>query len=190
MEKEDFLDVVCIKGERVDLCCLRTDEEAIKKYTKWMNDESINIWIHHNSSVDQYLSEKEWAEKKQESGKNRFAIVEKETRNLIGTCGCDCVDGITANLGICIGEESGRNKGYGTEVIKLLIRFAFMQLNAHRVQLRLVARNERAHKCYQNAGLRTYGVQHEAVYYNGGFDDLICMEILRRDWDIENQLSF
>ncbi len=190
MKAKQFLDIVCIKGEKIDLCCLRADEEAIKMYTKWMNDESINIWLRHNSSVDQYLSEKEWAEKKPEPGKNRFAIVEKETRNLIGTCGCDCVDGITANLGICIGEESGRNKGYGTEVIKLLIRFAFMQLNAHRVQLRLVSSNERALKCYEKAGLKKCGVQHEAVYYNGGYDDLLNMEILREDWEVEIQLPF
>ncbi len=178
----DILDVVCIKGKLIDLCCLRIDDEAIKTYTKWMNDETINMWIHHHDCVDQYLAEEEWAKKENKDEKNRWIIVEKETRKMVGSCSCNLRDCITANLGICIGEESGRDKGYGTECIKIMTRFAFNELNAHRVTLGVIAGNKRAVACYKKAGFVEYGQAHECIYYGGHYDDYIYMEILKKDW--------
>ena len=91
----------------------------------------------------------------------------------------------TVGLGIYIGEADGRNKGYGTEAIKMLVKFAFTELNAHRVTLNVVADNVRAVKCYTKAGFTQNGVAHDEVYYNGKFHDLISMEILRDNWEEE-----
>lgn len=178
------MDIVRLAGNKIDLCVIRTDEEAITAYTKWQNDETINMWFGANDCITQYAEEVEWANNAQNKN-NRFCIVDKETRKLIGTCAVGCYDGISAYISILIGEPCGQNKGYGTEVIKMLVKFAFNQLNAHRVALTVVSENERAIKCYTKAGFVECGREHEATYYNGHYCDNITMEILRKNWNEE-----
>ena len=177
-------DIVRLKGEKIDLCILRTDEEAIEYYTKWMNDEETLHWIGRNHLICQYFDEEEWVEKKRPSNEHMFLIVEKESRRMLGTCGCDMIpNSRNAQVGICIGEHDGRNKGYGTEAMKLMVRYAFDELNAHTVQLTANGDNARALACYKKAGFTECGRLHEAKYYNGHYADTVYMEILEKDWE-------
>lgn len=174
------LNIPHLRGEHIDLCVLRTDEEAINLYTKWMNDENISIWIHHNDTLDYYNNELEWATQKRNRNENYWCIIEKETGNLIGTCDCNGVRNVS--IGICIGEFNGRNKGYGTEAIKLMLKFIFEEKNAHRAQLRVVADNLRAYNCYKKLGFTEYGRERESCYYHGKYVDLIEMDMLKKEY--------
>lgn len=72
-----------------------------------------------------------------------FAITLKETSELIGCCnlwGAD-IKNRSAHLGIIIAKPHW-NKDYGTESVKLLLHYAFSELNYHRVQLEVTAFNE------------------------------------------------
>ena len=177
--------IVRLAGKKIDLCVFRTDSEAIELYTKWINDKSINMWVGHNVVCQSFSETEDWA--KNDKSKIRFNIVNKEGK-LVGNCDCGrrhYASFNTVGLGIYIGEADGRNKGYGTEAIKMLVKFAFTELNAHRVTLNVVADNVRAIKCYTKAGFTQNGVAHDEVYYNGKFHDLISMEILRDNWEEE-----
>lgn len=178
-----MLDIVRLAGKKIDLCILRTDEEAIEKYTKWLNDASINKWFGYNDTIIQYNHEVDRVTKEASDDKTcDFIIVDKKTRELIGTCAVGCKDGVTAYISIVIGEEKYRNKGYGTEVVSMLVKFAFEEQNAHRVALGLVASNERAYKCYSKVGFVECGRDHEAIFIHGKYEDNIIMEILKKDW--------
>jgi RimJ/RimL family protein N-acetyltransferase len=179
--KSKITPIVRLSGNKINLCVLRTDDEAIETYTRWMNDETINMWIGNHIGVFNINDEKKWAERERKDWELTFNIVEKETNKLIGNCSLS-YNRITAYLGICIGEESGRDKGYGTEVIGLLIKYAFNQLNMHRVELCVNGNNIRAIKCYEKNGFKECGRFHESEYYNGQYCDILCMEILRNDW--------
>jgi RimJ/RimL family protein N-acetyltransferase len=49
-----------------------------------------------------------------------------------------------ASLAIGIGEAAYRGKGYGTEALRLILRYAFDELNLERVGLDVIANNEAA----------------------------------------------
>jgi len=175
-----MIDIVRLAGEKIDLCIMRTDEESIKLYTKWQNDETINKWIHANDRVMQYNQEANWVNNLDEDT-CQFCIVVKDSRKLIGTCSC----GIFGNarngtVGIYMGDEF--NKGYGTEAIKLMVKFLFNEKNAHKVELSVIGDNKRAMACYTKAGFKECGRRHDHCYHDGKYDDLVIMEILRKDW--------
>lgn len=167
-------------GKKIDLCVVRTDEEAIQLYTKWMNDQNIAMWVHHNDCVDQLIDEKEWANRKSERFCNTWNIVDKFTGQLIGNCSCD--GNRNVGLGICIGEPEGRNKGFGTEAIQLMVKFAFEEKNAHRVYLRVICDNIRAIECYKKIGFQIYGRERESGYYHGHYVDILEMDMLKREY--------
>lgn len=173
--------IVRLSGNKINLCVLRTDDEAIETYTKWANDEEFNMWMGNHTSMFQIQDERKWAERERKEYQLAFNIVEKTTNKLIGNCGLS-YNRLTAYLDICIGEKCGRDKGYGTEVIGLLVKYAFNQLNMHRVELCVNGNNKKAIKCYMKNGFKLCGTFHEAEYYDGQYCDILCMEILKRDY--------
>lgn len=178
MAQNNLNPIIRIKGEHINLCIARTDEFAVEKYLKWMNDEEIAMWIDRNSEICTRYSEEEWV-KRDHPG--LFNITTKDGE-LIGNCSISERKARNYVLGICIGEEIGRDKGFGTEVIRLLIKFCFEEKNAHAVRLCLNGDNKRALRCYEKAGMHITGVDHESIFYNGHWADTIRMEILETDY--------
>jgi len=85
-------------------------------------------------------------------------------------------------LGIGIGERDYWGKGYGTDTMRLILRFAFMELNLHRVTLDVFEYNSRAIRSYEKAGFRHEGRQRQFLFRNGKRWDLLEMGILREEW--------
>lgn len=179
-------------SKNVVLSPVRSDQAAIEKYMFWMNDPSIRRFINTNGKVYPYGYEKEWAEKRSKECNPdliNFGINSKELEGkgydpLIGNCRLARVSLFgTYQVGILIGEKSYLGKGLGTETISLLLKIAFNDLNAHRVELNLDSMNERAYKCYKKCGFKEIGRSHETWYLDGIWSDTIHMEILRKDWE-------
>lgn len=162
---------------------LRTDEEAIEAYTRWMNDHEVLQWIGRNTSVKTYDNEVDWVEAViRRDDEIIFNIIDAETDELCGNCTIRDMGVRNYNLGIIIGEPDSRNKGFGTETIRLLIKFCFEELGAHRVFLSVMDDNYRARACYKKAGMKECGWHHECRFYGGKFHDLIFMEILEQEY--------
>ena len=175
--------IVRLKGDKIDLCIQRRDDEAIEKYITWMNDEEILQWIGRNTSECHLQDELEWINRTLKNEDHPFNIVEKSTGELIGNCDIT-VEKHSRNavLGICIGEPSARNKGYGTEVIKMLIKYGFEEIGLHNITLELNGDNHRAHRCYEKAGFKDCCREKESVWYNGHWADTITMQILEHEY--------
>ena len=179
------MDIIRIRGKLADLCVFRTDDAALEKYMKWMNDESILMHLGRNAKICDWQSEKEFINQVHGS---MFNIIDKN-HNLIGNCDIRKEKGNrNYSLGICIGEQDSRNKGIGTEVIRLLIKFCFEELGAHRVCLTLNGDNLRAKRCYEKAGMKECGREHETSWYKGQWSDTIHMEILETDYFHTNDI--
>jgi diamine N-acetyltransferase len=85
----------------------------------------------------------------------------------------------SAELGIRIGAESERGKGYGGRAVALALDYAWKSLNLHRVSLTVLAHNERAIASYLNAGFAHEGVLRQAAFIDGTWCDVAVMAALR-----------
>ncbi|MFD1739241.1 GNAT family N-acetyltransferase [Bacillus salitolerans] len=92
-------------------------------------------------------------------------------------------------LAIGIGDAANRNKGYGTDALQLILRFAFHELNLNRIGLDVIEYNERGIRAYEKVGFKQEGRMRESVYRDGKCYDRIMMSILRREWEAIHQLS-
>jgi RimJ/RimL family protein N-acetyltransferase len=84
----------------------------------------------------------------------------------------------SADLGMRIGRERDRNRGIGKTSVALTLQYAWDHLNLARVQLRVVADNERAVRCYAANGFRTEGRHAHAAYLAGQWHDMLTMAVL------------
>ncbi|HXR95859.1 MAG TPA: GNAT family protein [Rhizomicrobium sp.] len=85
----------------------------------------------------------------------------------------------TAELGVRIGAEGDRGKGYGTRAVKLALDYAWNVLNLHRVSLQVLATNERAIVSYLRAGFVMEGRLREAAFIDGQWRDMAVMGALK-----------
>lgn len=158
--------------------------EDTEKYTIWLNDFKTTDYIGHSGKLNTIDGERKYLEESALKDGYNFAIVKLENDELLGSCGIEEIDSIhrIATLGIFIGEEKDREKGYGTEVINLLLDYGFNYLNLHNIKLNVFSFNERAINCYKKCGFKEYGRRREAYYLNGKYYDTIEMDILKSEF--------
>jgi RimJ/RimL family protein N-acetyltransferase len=87
----------------------------------------------------------------------------------------------SAELGIRIGAETERGKGYGGRAVQLALNYAWNSLNLHRVSLTVLAHNERAIASYLAAGFVHEGILRQATFIDGKWCDIAVMAALRPD---------
>jgi RimJ/RimL family protein N-acetyltransferase len=87
-----------------------------------------------------------------------------------------------AFVGIGVGERELWGHGYGTDAMRVLMRYAFTELNLKRLALTVFEYNPRAIRSYEKAGFRREGRLRQFVRRDGRRWDLLYMGILREEW--------
>lgn len=129
----------------------------------------------------------EWIQKDQEKVPppfHYFAIRCLEDDRLVGFTALDA-DGYPngdAFVGIGIGERAFWGKGYGTDAMMVVLRYAFQELNLRRVSLTTFEYNPRAIRSYEKVGFIHEGRARKFLLREGRRWDLIFMGILREEW--------
>lgn len=85
-------------------------------------------------------------------------------------------------VGIGIGEPADRGRGFGTDAMQLMLRYAFAELGLARVSLETFAENHRAIRSYQKAGFTLEGIQREWARRDGRRAGVVTMGILREEF--------
>lgn len=91
-----------------------------------------------------------------------------------------------AELSIWLGAHY-RDRGLGTEALRLALRFAFDDLELHKVYLRVLDYNLRARRAYEKCGFVIEGYLREEMRVNGAWHTLLYMGALRPDFDQAEQ---
>lgn len=85
-------------------------------------------------------------------------------------------------LGIGLGDRECWGKGYGTDAVRVLLRYVFTELNLRRVTLGVFAYNPRAIKSYEKAGFKVEGRLRQYITRDGQRNDMVVMGVLRDEW--------
>lgn len=84
-----------------------------------------------------------------------FAIEKLSDGEYIGGCGINKIDwkNSVAEVGIFLGRPYW-NQGYGTDAMRVLVRFIFNEMNINKIKLHVFSFNERAKRVYEKIGFR------------------------------------
>ncbi len=166
---------------------LRPAERSdIPTFVTWFSDADVVETLSTRAPMST-VGEQEWFDQLQaEQGRTRwhFVVCLRQTGEAIGTAGLESVDLLDGNaeLGLAIGARARWDQGYGTEVVEVLLDFAFGELRLERVSLTVFGTNERARHIYERIGFSREGVLRRAYYQHGRHIDLVIMGILREEW--------
>lgn len=87
-----------------------------------------------------------------------------------------------ARLALGIFDRRFWSHGYGTEAIRLTLRYGFAQMCLHRVDLVVLEYNARAIRAYEKCGFRREGVLRDNALVDGVWYDDIVMAILESEY--------
>ena len=150
----------------------------------WINDREQVLFNAPYKPVTEE-QHKSWFESLQQRGDIViFGIRLLESNKLIGTCQLHSINFIhhCTELQIRIGEPTQRGQGYGTEAVRLLMGFAFKDLNLHRVYLHVFSTNAAAIRLYEKVGFVHEGLLRKAAHIDGAYVDVVLMGILRDEY--------
>jgi [ribosomal protein S5]-alanine N-acetyltransferase len=162
------------------------DEEDIPiKYLKWINDQSI---IGQTESRYFPTSKNKLFKKVKEFNESPntvfFSIIDKKTKDYIGNVKIGPINWIDRNaaIGRLIGEKDFHGKGYGTEVSKLILKYAFQILNLNKIYSGAIESNKGSIKSNLKLGFKIEGELREHYYLNGSYKSLIQLGLTKKDY--------
>lgn len=87
-----------------------------------------------------------------------------------------------ARYAIGIFDPTCWGRGFGTEATSLILGYAFEVLQLHRVDLCVLAYNQRAIRAYTKAGFVQEGIEREGVWLAGRWESDVWMSILEHGY--------
>ena len=125
-------------------------------------------------------------EKQVEESKNLFLFMirAKADDRLIGKATVQWVEWTNGNafLRLGIGAEEDRRKGYGTQALRMLLRFAFAELNLFRVSALVPEYNEAAIALLKKFGFVQEVCRRKSLERDGRHWDLYVFGLLNDEW--------
>jgi len=79
-------------------------------------------------------------------------------------------------------DESHAGNGYVPEAVVLTLRYAFEELELHRVEAVIVPRNDRSRRVARKLELREEGVSERFLQIQGVWEDHVRYAITREEW--------
>ena len=141
-----------IEGNRIFLRPMRADDT--KDILKWRNNPSVVRRFIYRKTVTE-ADHLKWIREKVDTGLvKQFIITVKDTERGIGSVYLQKIDmeNKTAEFGIFIGEDDENGKGFGSEALQLITKYAFEELGIGKLTLRVLEDNKAAKSVYEKNG--------------------------------------
>lgn len=117
-------------------------------------------------------------------GDKRFLVVEATRERVVaGSVSVSSASSRHGRFSFGIGLGSAhRRKGYGTEAVRLLLRFYFAELRYQKCDTGIYAYNEASLRMHEKLGFQVEGRIRRAVFTNGAFHDEILVGITAEEF--------
>lgn len=112
-----------------------------------------------------------------------WAVIDKAQNKMIGTCGFANLDfpNNKAEIGYVL-NPAFWGQGIAAEAVRVVMEFAFMELNVHRVEARYIAGNERSRRVMEKCGMKFEGIAKSSMYIKGQYRDIGTCAIVFDDY--------
>jgi RimJ/RimL family protein N-acetyltransferase len=169
-----------IAGEHVILRAFEP-EDAERCY-RWMNDPNIVRTLTSRYPIT-FQKEVEWLERAMQPNttERHFANERKDDRSHIGNASIHDIDWVSraAWFDLFIGEPAAWNRGFGTDAIGTLVRFAFQEMNLTKLRIKVFDYNEKAKHVLATHGFVQEGTLRRDFYREGTYHDLVILSAFR-----------
>ncbi len=158
--------------------------EDLEYFLTWHNDRELKKQAMMPPFIVTSNEEKQWLERLISSADKKrktFIIIDKNDKMPIGYTQFRDINTINKNakFGIVIGNRLKQGKGFGEEIVNLMVRFAFEELNLQKISLEVIEENQRAIQLYLKMGFFKEGYLIRQFLYEGNYYNVVLMAHLK-----------
>lgn len=167
-----------LHGERLRLEPLGI--EHLDPFFKQMQEPDLDRLTGSHGGTPSLEAGRQWlATRKDQKDRLDLAIVEKDTGEFAGEIVLNDLDepNESVSMRLWLGQDY-RDRGYGSEALRLVIAYAFEVARLHRMALEVYAFNTRAIRAYERCGFEVEGRLRHALLWEGERYDALIMGIL------------
>ena len=177
------------EGKLIRLAPIDHDKDP-EVESRWTHDLTLMRSLSQHPamplSVAQMKKRYEAIEKEVDESKKLFyfTIRSKQDNAFLGFIRIEWIEWThgTGNLRMAIGDLAERNKGYGSEALVMMLRFAFNELNLYRLSAIVGEDNPGAVRFFTRHGFVEEVRRRKALLRDGQVWDMLNLGILRDEW--------
>lgn len=185
---EQPMNIQLFEGEQVRLAPIDAEKDA-ETISKWTHDPEYLRLTDPDPArpLSPAQVKKKLEEMVKEAEKRRhfhFAVRLRSDDRLIGLASLNWVQWThgTATILLSVGQPEDRGKGYGSETLRMMLRYAFDELNLHRVGADVFEYNTCALRFLEKHGFVVEVRRRQALNRDGRRWDALMLGLLREDW--------
>jgi|TARA_B110000495_G_scaffold165008_1_gene150694 RimJ/RimL family protein N-acetyltransferase len=173
---------ILLSGKRVNF--KRIEKSDLKILQKWRNSDEI--WQFNTQfTLLNMINQKEWYEQNTQKISDRimFMITNKIGKS-IGICGLINLNSKdhSASIAIIIGEKKHHNRGFGQEILKLLLNYGFSKLKLHRIESDVFEYNENSLHLFKKMNFKQEVVLRDSLWRKGKWWDIHKFSLIRNEF--------
>lgn len=179
-----FSSIPTLYTERLSLRAMHPiDAEDMFDYSRRPEVTKYLLWSEHKdiSFTRDYLN---YVKKRYKLGDfYDWAIIDRESRRMIGTCGFTKfdADNNSAEIGYVLNPDFHR-RGLGSEAVKRIIEFGFEELSLNRIEARFMQGNDASLALMKSVGMTFEGYLRDLVFVKGSYKTVGISSILQSEY--------
>ncbi len=161
------------------------ERNDFERLISWVDNEEILIQF-GGSMFSFPLTIEQLEHYKDDKKRLAFKVIEQTGRTVIGHAELFPADN-NQSIRICrvlIGDETKRRRGFGQQIVKELLKIAFLKLDKQNAELNVFDWNTNAIKCYEKVGFIINPNKASKLEVRGNIWTAINMTIDRAHWNI------
>lgn len=176
-------DIKFLRGDKVYLRPFEKEDIDTSDYRLWINDPQM---IYTEAGSSPHTREDLIAYYEKHINNNTmyfFAVVDIKTRKVVGTARIYDINWLhrIACRGLMIGNKY-QGKGFATEALNLLCKFAFEYLNLNKLKSGTYIENKGIVKVNERIGFKKEGLLRQERWTRGEYHDIIIWGLLKKEW--------
>ena len=172
-----------LEGKNVNLRIV--EKEDLPFIANWFNDPEFSG---EYDPLDEQQTKADVERRYDNLGPDaKWFITEKKDGSKIGFVGSFLVGGLTEVGYALISNE--RNKGYGTEALKIMVDYLFLSKDIVRIQAGTNVENKPSQRVLEKTGFKKEGIVRKELFVRGKWADFFRYSILREEWKEPNILT-
>ena len=170
-----------LKGEHVTL--RPADDSDPPRFLPWIADMEVTRYLGRRTGAALY-QEVDFFKGVGEAKDTVLWIIEADGE-AVGAIGIHEIDwqNAHATTGILIGAKDKWGKGIASEAMLLRTRYAFRELNLHKLMTEVFVGNVASRRALEKSGYRTVGIRKDHFVSSGTWHDMWIGEVTREEFD-------
>ncbi len=150
--------------------------EVTQRYCDWLNDPQVNQFLESRFQIATLDTVRAFVRAMLKDPANiLFAIRLQESGRHIGNIKLGPIDRQQrrAEVGLVVGEEDCRGKGYASEALALVVDYAFAELGLHKLTAGCYEPNTASVALFTGCGFAVDGIRKRHCWYQGTYVDAV-----------------